>query len=292
MNNSPNDPKLREFYETFSTDHHRQLEALMQTISELEPTLVPKPNTQPRRDSSRNSRRALVGLVAAIVVGLSLPLMSSVFETKPASTLADGWRHEFRVSSDKTPVAVGDDRHAMLEVWTEEGWLIACRKSFQGDVEWQVVLARTDVAEEPKIAQTPDELTVTFGPYLIRDASTGNLHIRRQPKKASDQWPELELQAGKPMASSGNWRGFKLAASTIGDWIWVTSGPSDPKNGDHHDVWLRAEQQMQKRAGYGSSGGMLSAQVFIGNRKANDDGKQFTANRVMTADVVRVPQGL
>ena len=291
MNNLPGDPNLREYYEAFAADHDQHRETLMTMISTVpsQPAAL-RAEKRPRRWQQLN-RRVLVGLAAMLVVGLSLPFVSIGFESKPATVLPEGWRREFAIDNDQ-PSVTKNEKKPSLDIWTDEGWLIVCRKSPEGEVEWQVVLAEKTVAEEPKVTQTPDHLTVTFGSYSIHDASSGDLKIRRQPKKSRDQWPVLDLEKGHQMASSSNWRGNSITGRKIGDWIWAASGQSDLNNGIRSDVWLRLDHNKQGKVSYGGSGGILSMQFFFGTHKATDDGRQFTANRFMTANLTQNPRKL
>lgn len=277
MDNSLNDDRYREAYTIFSTEHIQQKDALMDAIAN-----IPVPHSQflaPPQLSlwQRIPRRSWILIAATVVVVVLATFMPSLLEITPANVLADGWHREYVISENDIDAATDNTAEPKIEVWTEDGWLIVRRKSATDEVEWQVVLAESKAAEEPKVTQSSSEFEVTFGNFSIKESSSGELKVVRQRKSANTEWPSLSLSEGKSLNSAGNLAGIQLAASEINNWIWVTSGL---RNGDQRDVWLRLAPRSTKSVNRGSKNGWSTLSFFYGPYTANDDGRTFKAARM------------
>lgn len=287
MDNSLNDQAYREAYAAFSIDHDQQRNSLMQAIADA-PVSTSGFVAQPHLNLwQKIPRRSLIVIAATAVIVVLTTILPSMLEMTPASVLADGWRRDYPISQDADDAAAEETLKPKIEAWTEDGWLIVRRKSAEGEIEWQVVLAKTKAAEEPEVTQSPEEIEVKFGKYLIRDLSSGELKIVRQVKAAKEKWPSLQLNEDKLMNASESVYGMKLAAYQVNRWIWVTGGLS---RDDRRDVWLRLTPSAGTRVNHQSKSGLLSLTLIYGPYAATDDGRTFRADRTVIVNEVSKPE--
>jgi hypothetical protein len=83
-------------------------------------------------------------------------------------------------------------------LWVEQGWLLAKREARDGEMEWQVVLARAN-GSEPQVTVQPGDggVDIHYGPYFVRENS-GQLRVVRQEKsKDLPAWPQADLGSGR-----------------------------------------------------------------------------------------------
>src|SRR5262245_42063216 len=93
-----------------------------------------------------------------------------------AMGLREGWR--WRVVVRAVPYNdVVVRREARVTLSAEKGWVIVRRTTDEGDLEWQIVLARASDLERPqtKINEKVGTLEVRYRGYFIRDGLAGRL---------------------------------------------------------------------------------------------------------------------
>ncbi|MCH9654818.1 MAG: TlpA family protein disulfide reductase [Planctomycetes bacterium] len=226
-------------------------------------------------------------LLLAVTTGCSTQAPVAKTTNDSTSTtraaLQDGWQKVIVLPAvlDKNDDVIYES--ATLKLWVEDQWLIANRTSSANELEWQVVLAKSNIADTPTVeaGEGDGRCEVSYGKFFIRE-SLGELRISRQKKIEGDNWPSLTLETERDLASARMvTQDVELKGQQKGDWAWVSSGLND----DRHDLWLRLEHQDLKGKGYGSQGGRRPAKFFYGKRHAEDDGQLFIVSRSLNETV-------
>jgi hypothetical protein len=208
----------------------------------------------------------------------------------------------------------------------KDGWLLAERRTGEGEIEWKIVLAEAVGDEPPEIvvnrppqgggmrkrrrdangvlAETivpgptgpiPGSLRLSYrdGRYFIRDGFS-SLRCLRQAKSGDDAWPHLEVPPrdengfGSGMSAS---RTAVLSGQVSNSWITVVAGPQGaPGNAFAADAIVRLAHMDLREAGapLKFTGGDM-ASVTVGDWFALDDGDLLVANKL---DTWRLPNAL
>lgn len=156
-----------------------------------------------RRDSlagvGRRHRAAAVSAIASLGMAISIVGVPFSFAAEAGpGKFADGWRKTVELTDPDV-----DGRVSKCIAWVNEGWLIVERRDVSGDMEWQIVLAKTSNGDEPPTIEPnpkiPGGLRLDFrkGRFFIRD-DFGNLRCRRQIKTADADWPALTIPVNEP----------------------------------------------------------------------------------------------
>jgi thiol-disulfide isomerase/thioredoxin/predicted Ser/Thr protein kinase len=164
-----------------------------------------------------------------------------------------------------------------LRLWVEQGWLLAKREARDGELEWQVVLARANGAE-PQVTVRPEDgsADIRYGQFFVRD-NLGELRILRQEKsKDLPAWPQADLGSGRDGRGSGG-MGPVLSGWKVEGWRWLAGGADR----DRPDVWFRLlpEPLMDEKKESGFSGQPHVANFFAGSMTTVDDGSLLVAKR-------------
>jgi peroxiredoxin len=139
-------------------------------------------------------------------------------------------------------------REGKLTLWTEKGWLVVRRATADGDVEWQIVLARAVEPQPPEVTietKTPF-LEVRYRGYFIRESPPIHEALPYRPialrayreRKTGDSpaWPGLELLESRNTGSGGTARTRLQHTQRVLDfWYWIESGPA----AGGPDIWVR-----------------------------------------------------
>ncbi len=121
----------------------------------------------------------------------------------------EGWRVVIPLSRpaglrrafNRLPAEAADTAVSQATVWVENGWLRAERRTAEGDLEWQIVLAEAKDAEPPRIESNDDwgifRLSFRDGRYVIRDENW-SLRAVRQRKTKEKNWTSLVVPPSDP----------------------------------------------------------------------------------------------
>jgi hypothetical protein len=96
---------------------------------------------------------------------------------------------------------------ALLKLSVKQGWLIVRRETQTGDLEWQIVLARTDDPRPPvvDVEKWKGSFELKYAAYFVRE-NLGGLRLFRERKTASSQpWPRrpVVIQSVRSRGSAG-----------------------------------------------------------------------------------------
>jgi len=240
----------------------------------------------------RSSIRTISVLTAysAFVVGSALTVAAEP-EVKPRVKLKPPERVVVPVDRDrfgegwtqKVPLnATSGDRY---ELSVKDGWLQVSRRSGQGTLDWQVMLARASDSEPPTISlvsKMPSfELSYRAGRYFIRDTAYA-LRCVRERADAEHCVPRAAIlkEGAKHRGTRG---GFNLMLSDWEQdgWFFVTSGPDD----EHFNAVVRLNPVERLSPGSGSqtlAGSFV--RYFNGDTWVMDDGELLVSVRMSEED--------
>jgi hypothetical protein len=174
-----------------------------------------------------------------------------------------------------------DAKYGEWRFWVQDGWLMAERRTGEGEIEWKIVLAKVAGNEPPEITvNRPPRVAVTAhrrdangvetattspaptgpmpgglrlsyrgGRYFIRD-DFGSLRCQREEKTDDVPWPEMQLPPRDANAKLGRTYAPRLGNVISDGWIVVHAGPQRPTNDMVADCLLRlAHQDLQEPGG-------------------------------------------
>lgn len=186
-----------------------------------------------------NRTRCVTKFVTLLAIAGALPAGMAASAAEPSTTreqtagehLAEGWKRTL-------PIPLADlgegDRYV---IWVEGGWLQAKREKADGATDWHIVLARADDSTPPKISAPTGsihfEASYENGRYFIREDAFSLRSVRQRKGLGDIDWPTIDVPTDdksvlKTSAGSAD-RPPALREVQQGDWIVVTSGPSDKK---------------------------------------------------------------
>ena len=225
-------------------------------------------------------------------------------------------------------IPVADPPEGKFGEWrfaVQDRWLLAERRTGDGDIEWKIVLAEVIGDEPPEIvvnrfpqggemrmrrrdangvlAETivqrptgpiPGELRLSYrGRYFIRDGFS-SLRCFRQPKSGDDAWPHLDVppsdQKGFASGMSAS-RTAVLRGQVSNSWITIAAGPQGaPGKAFAADAIVRLAHMDLREAGapLKFTGGDM-ANVTIGDWFVLDDGDLLVAKKL---DAWQLPNAL
>lgn len=156
----------------------------------------------------------------------------------PAGALSEGWERKVEfIAAPRLNLPPGEQpARALLKIRVEKGWVVASRETAAGDLEWQVVVARSSDPVEPEVIVDPDHgvLEVKYRGYFVRESATGaRLRIYREPKTdKSPEWPVVEFKQPKSPSRTGG----SIDGWNVDHWKWVEGVQ---RIGDPADVSVR-----------------------------------------------------
>ena len=123
----------------------------------------------------------------------------------------EGWKQDIPLT-----VTPGD----AYVVWVKDGWLHVKRRNGQGDLDWQIVLAKVVGPEPPKIEVIEGapvfELSYAGGRYFIRESAEA-LRCVRQRKEKAEYLPAREILADR-IKSTEAWGRSRMPDVMLSDW--------------------------------------------------------------------------
>ncbi len=176
-------------------------------------------------------------------------------------------------------------RGDVYELAVENGWLRAKRSTADGQLEWQMFLARVVEGELPVISTVGSssfELSYRDGRYFIRDVD--NLLRRRARAPPAEQaWPRASALAGDARRMGRGRASLvdcQITAWGLDDWFFATSGHDD----ERLDAIVRLNPIKKQPPGYGFETRPLFARCFHGDDTwIIDDGELLLATRTTTS---------
>jgi thiol-disulfide isomerase/thioredoxin len=174
--------------------------------------------------------------------------------------------------------------NSIVTMRDQSGWLVLDRKTSEGDLEWQVVLARItpEILPQVEVLTNPPGIKINYGPYFLRER-LGFLRIFREIK-TGEAWPWQTVfvpKDGRELAWGGS--APRIRGLEENGWCWVNSGPAS-----HPDVCLRLEHSDFQFPGYGAESGAIT-RFFFGQAQVRDEGDLLIADRSLP-DHVAVKQ--
>lgn len=116
-------------------------------------------------------------------------------------------------------------------VRVEKGWVVVCRETPSGLLEWQVVLAEASDPAEPEVTiEDPNgALAVNYRGYFVRETSAGGrLRIYRELKtEDSPAWPTIEFadrDQRRPRTAQHDPAGRFMETWDLDYWTWLECG--------------------------------------------------------------------
>jgi len=224
-------------------------------------------------------------LIGCLCAAPALPHLFSAHERTVKIENADGgleegWKQVVEIPAWISPAGETLLRSATVTLWVEKDWFSVRRNEANGELEWQVVLARRIAGEQPivKVGQ-PTGLDLSYGEYFLRE-NVGRVRVLREKKdEYSPAWPKPEIE--EQASSSNGWatwpeKSTKIEGRRHNDWRWAFSGLPSGK----YDVWLRLEHKdLHKKKPYGFESGPKPPRMFFGDMFAVDEGDLFYAER-------------
>ena len=170
------------------------------------------------------------------------------------------------------------------DVWVKDGWLHAKRYNAQGDLDWQIMLARIAGPQPPEISLIEGalvfELSYADGRYFIRE-SNHVLRCVRQRKSGQEYLSSSALLSEQD--ETGFWGRTSMPELMLSDWrdkewCYIASGADK----ERVDAVVRLNPLKKQSPGYGVQtivGGY--AYYFHGRAWLMDDGELLVASRTL-----------
>lgn len=205
----------------------------------------------------------------------------------PGPGLRDDWKWMVTIPErmrGETTIA----RESRIRLSNDMGWLVVRRSTADGDLEWQVVLARASDPKRPEIEieKPSGVLRIRYREYFIREAVHGSLRIYRERKtETSPRWPACEIEGDRrDLGSDDGFEKTRVASWAHDSWCWIECGPVQGPP----DLLVRLQPTTQRkgRASRGngingihsSKGGPI--EMFYGDCSLQDEGDLFVGNRM------------
>jgi cytochrome c biogenesis protein CcmG/thiol:disulfide interchange protein DsbE len=193
--------------------------------------------------------------IATVLVLVNLAGRSARADETAAEGLPNDWKRTETIPAVEQKRKVVS-REGRLTAWVEKGWLVVRRATADGEIEWQIVLARASNPSPPEViveAANPC-LQVSYRGFFIRESPPSDEALpyrpialrafRERKTAASPGWPALELPESM-WNGVGNAVRRKLQWNTrvLDSWSWIESGPAS----GGPDVWVRlAHRQIRE----------------------------------------------
>jgi thiol-disulfide isomerase/thioredoxin len=196
-----------------------------------------------------------------------------------ADKFGEGWKQTVRFATRP--------ESDLYEIWVKDGWLHAKRTTPEGNLDWQITLARIVRSEVPKISNidgTPIfELSYLDGRYFIRE-NMNFLRCVRERAAAEICTPRVAL-LGDGATSRGWGRSSQpenmLSGWEKNEWFLVGSGP----NNERFSAMVRLNPTARRSPGDGVSSGVGGfARYFHGHTWLLDDGELLVTARTLEAN--------
>lgn len=221
-------------------------------------------------------------LIFAVAIGGWTAFSRDAQADDPAAQLTEGWRKTVRLTRKKSRLYTADRETEPDEctVSVKLGWLIAERRTAEGDLQWQIVLAKADEAEPPEITVVEDHgtfrLSFRQGRYFIRD-DEDSLRCLRQLKADGDSWPRLTLPpSNKPGASAvGLGAKPRMDLRIVDSWVVVGAGPAE----EALDCLVRLNHRDLSKDSHIGNGLDPVNRAIAGDKFLVDDGEMLFAER-------------
>ena len=206
-----------------------------------------------------------------------------------------------------------DAKFGEWRVWVQEGWLLAERRTGDGEIDWQVVLAKVVGDEPPEIivkrrppgarvvrhdprtgdtvlpgptGPIPGAMRLSYrdGRYFIRD-EFGSFRCMREPKIDEQPWPQLEVPPADARSVGGGAGGGAgsawLSSRVIDSWITIAAGPYPTAQKHLTDCLLRLSHMDLPEGAQTKLRGRPGVACYInGERFVVDDSELLVAERL------------
>jgi thiol-disulfide isomerase/thioredoxin len=205
----------------------------------------------------------------------------------PGETLHEGWRRDIAVEAltdDEGVVLHGAVRYSLR---VDQGWLVVRHEVRDGEVDWEIVLARASDPTPPTVQTMVywPMVDVVYGEYFVRE-DAGQLRIRRERKTAeSPAWPSLFAPADDQVKGRAYSAEQTLICWQAGDWWYAGAGPVDLPP----DVVLRVEHCELAASRTMRSRGRI-VQLICGERRVQDEGDLLVADRPLVEEAMEAVQ--
>ena len=231
----------------------------------------------------QNSKTAIMKTTISLIVPMMMAatMQTPASDTSRTNRISNGWQRSVKVPPVKDENGEEVLRGAQLKLWVEDGWLLVRRETLDGNLEWQLVLARSESAPAPEVRldESKGSFEITFKHYLVREGGGFLRAFRARKAPQSPSWPNVVPEArGTNLGRAG--RDFTLSATEIGDWCWVGAGLKDGEK----DLWLRLGHKGLRDPGFGFQGGPVTY-FFYGNWNIQDDGDILVCARALEEGV-------
>ncbi|HTI49301.1 MAG TPA: TlpA disulfide reductase family protein [Planctomycetaceae bacterium] len=148
-----------------------------------------------------------------------------------------------------------------MKLWNEKGWLIVRRNTPDGNLDWQIVLARATDPRKPeiKVDESWGTIEIRYREYFIREAPFGRLRVLRERKtNESPAWPLVEFEnRPRSLATMGR---ANFSIWELDYWCWVESGPTK----ERPDVWIRLRPATKRTIDFSRTRGDFRPSMALG----------------------------